>query len=134
MASSCGERFKSEDTSIRASVARFVAQLRRERPGTATRSGIAHGQGPPARRVAFLAVQRPERLDEEETAYLTHLRAHDETIETACGLSQSFAQMVRDRQGLQRDAWIDEARASGIGELERFAAGLLTDEAAVRQG
>jgi len=84
--------------------------------------------------VAFLAVQRSERLKEEETAYLTHLRAHDETIETACRLSQGFAQMVRDRQGAQLDAWINEARASGIGELERFAAGLLTDEAAVRTG
>jgi transposase len=118
----------------RASVARFVAQLRRATPGAASRSGITYGQGPPARRVAFLAVQRSERLKEEETAYLTHLRAHDETIETACRLSQGFAQMVRDRQGAQLDAWINEARASGIGELERFAAGLLTDEAAVRTG
>lgn len=79
-------------------------------------------------------VQRPERLDDEETAYLTHLRAQDEAIERACHLAQAFAQMVRERQGTRLDAWIEEAKTSGIDELARFASSLLTDEAAVRAG
>jgi transposase len=84
--------------------------------------------------LALLTVQQPERLDEEETAYLVALRAPDQTIGLACHFAQAFAQMVRDRQGARLDAWIADARASGIDELARFAAGLLTDEAAVRAG
>jgi transposase len=118
----------------RASVARFVARLRREGAGVVTRSRLTGGQGPPARRVALLTVQQPERLDEEETAYLAAVRAQDQTIDLACRLGQAFAQMVRGRQGARLDAWIADARASGIDELARFAAGLLTDEAAVRAG
>jgi transposase len=62
------------------------------------------------------------------------MRAQDQTIDLACRLAQAFAQMVRDRQGVQLDAWSAGVKASGIGELNRFAAGLLTDEAAVRAG
>jgi transposase len=118
----------------RASVARFVAQFRREGAGAVTRSRITGGQGPPARRVALLTVQQPERLDAEETAYLVAVQAQDQTIDLACRLAQAFAQMVRERQGARLDAWIAEAQASGIDELARFAASLLTDEAAVRAG
>lgn len=118
----------------RASVARFVARLRREGAGGVTRSRITGGQGPSARRVALLTVQQPKRLDEEETAYLAAVRAQDQTIDRACRLAQAFAQMVRERQGTRLDAWIADARASEIDELARFAAGLFTDEAAVRAG
>jgi transposase len=121
-------------TYSRASVARFVAQLRGEGAGAATRSRITHGQGPPARRVALLVVQHPERLDEEGTVYLTTVRAQDQRIDQACRLAQAFAEMVRDRQGARLDAWVADVQASGIDELARFAAGLLTDEAAVRAG
>ncbi|MGI8552705.1 MAG: ISL3 family transposase [Dehalococcoidia bacterium] len=119
-------------------VSRFVAQLRRE--GKAPPKKSAHGgtvcgpQGPTARHVALLTVQRAERLDEEETAYLTHLRAQDTVVETACRLSQEFAELLRKRAGDRLDAWIEAVTASGIPELNRFASGLLADEAAVRAG
>ena len=118
----------------RGSVARFVAALRRAGPSHVGRAGTTAGQPPSARRVALLVVQREERRDEEETAYLSRLRAQDETMETACRLGEAFAQMVRERAGTRLDGWIEEAKASGIEELARFAAGLLTDEAAVRAG
>lgn len=121
-------------SSSRGSVARFVAALRRASPQALPRSSVIQPHGPSARRVAFLVVQRPERLDEEETAYLTRLRAQDEVMEAACRLGQAFAQMVRDRHGAQLDGWIEEAKACGIDELARFAVGLRTDEAAVRAG
>jgi transposase len=118
----------------RGSVARFVAQLRQDGPRAATRAAIASAPGPPARRVAFLVVQRPQQLDDEEALFLTHLRARDDEIKTVCQLSQDFAQMLRDRKGDRLAGWIEEASGSGVGELERFAAGLRADEAAVQAG
>lgn len=118
----------------RGSVARFVAALRRAGPAHVAQSGNPSALIPSARRVALLVVQRPEHRDEEETDFLTRLRAQGEAMEVACRLGQEFARMVRERQGTQVDAWIEEAKASGIEELARFAAGLLTDEAAVRAG
>jgi transposase len=119
-------------------VSRFVAQLRRE--GKAPQRTNTHGgtigstQGPTARHVALLTVQRSERLDEEERVYLRHLRAQDTVLETACRLGQEFAAILRKREGERLAAWIDEATASDIDELKRFAAGLLADQAAVRAG
>lgn len=55
------------------------------------------GRGPSARGVALLVLLRPERRDEEETAYLTRLRTQGETLELACLLGEAFARMVRER-------------------------------------
>lgn len=81
-------------------------------------------------RVALLCVQRAERLDEDETAYLQQLRAKHDHIEKVCRLSQDFADLLRARQGDQLDAWIERVVASEIQQLQRFATGLLADEAA----
>jgi transposase len=122
----------------RASVSRFVAHLRREgrppHPVGAKQSGVTWLQGPTARQAALLCLLPAERLDDEETSYLKQLRVKHEQIETACRLSLDFANLLRERRGAELDAWIERVRASGIQELERFAAGLLADEAAVRAG
>ncbi len=122
----------------RASVSRFVAHLRREgQPHYAVggkQSGVTRPQGPTARQVALLCLLRTEQIDAEETTYLQQLRAKHDQIETACQLSQEFAHLLRERQGAQLDTWIERVTASGIAELQRFAAGLVADEAAVRAG
>jgi len=66
--------------------------------------------------------------------YLEHLRAKHAQLETACRLSLEFADLLRERKGAELDAWIERVTASGIQELNRFAAGLLAEEAAVRAG
>jgi transposase len=123
-------------TASRASVMRLVIQLRQygrpPHPLTARRSGVCSARGPTARQVALLCLQRPDRLDAEETAYLARFRAEDEQLESACQLGCAFALMVRERQGARLDPWITEASESGIDDVKRFAAGLLADEAAVR--
>lgn len=125
-------------TSSRASVARFVTHLRQygrpPHPLTARRSGVCSPRGPTARQVALLCLQRPERLDTEETTYLTRFRAQDDQLESACQLGHDFAPMVRERQGERLATWITEATESGIDDVQRFAAGLLADEPAVRAG
>jgi transposase len=114
----------------------FVVQLRREGkppPARGAHGGrICQGKGPTARHVAILTIQRATRLDEEEITYFAHVRAQDAVIETACRLSHAFAEMLRNRARGRLDAWIEAVKASGIPELTRLAAGLLTDEAAVR--
>lgn len=125
-------------TSSRASVARVVIHLRQygrpPHPLTARRSGVCSARGPTAKQVALLCLQRPERLDTEETAYLARLRAHDAQLESACQLGHDFARMVRERQGDRFAPWITKATESGIDDVTRFATGLLADEAAVRAG
>jgi len=122
----------------RASVSRFVAHLRREgrppHPVGAKQSGVTRPQGPTVRQAALLSVLPAERLDDEEVLYLEHLRAKHAQIETACRLSLEFADLLRERKGAELDAWIERVTVSGIQELNRFAAGLLADEAAVRAG
>ncbi len=43
-------------------------------------------------------------------------------------------QMARERQGAELDAWIAQVAASELADLQRFAAGLLLDKAAVQAG
>lgn len=125
-------------TFSRASAARFVTHLRQHgrppHPLTARRSGVCSARGPTARQVALLCLQRPDRLDEEETAYLARLRTQDDSLETACQLGCDFAKLVRERQGDRLDTWITRAVDSDIDAVKRFATGLLADEAAVRAG
>jgi len=56
------------------------------------------------------------------------------TLAAAYSIVQSFAVMVRERQGERLDAWVHAAATSGIAELRGFAYGLLRDKAAVRAG
>jgi transposase len=48
------------------------------------------------------------------------------------GLSQRFQQIVGIRAEADLDAWLSDARTSGIKELCTFASGLQQDDAAVR--
>jgi transposase len=84
--------------------------------------------------VAFLTIARRVELAEEDRAYLERLRAHDAVVEQVYQVVQDFMQMLRGRQGECLDAWIEQARESGIDELRRFAVGLLSDHAAVQAG
>jgi transposase len=120
-------------------VSRFLAHLRREgKPphpvGKKGGTAISGAQAPTARRVAFLTIARDRELEEEDQTYLERLRAVDPVVEQVYRLVQDFMQMLRGRQGERLDAWIEQARESGIDELRRFAVGLQSDHAAVQAG
>jgi transposase len=89
---------------------------------------------PSARHVACLLVWRKERLPQEEREYLKRLCEHEPTIALAYELAQKFADMARERKGQALDAWLSSVTASGITELQRFARGLMEDQAAVEAG
>ena len=58
----------------------------------------------------------------------------DTRIARAHELSHTFLTMVRERRGIDLEAWMAEAMHSGIEELARFARGLQEDFAAVTAG
>jgi transposase len=119
-------------------VSRFLAHLRREgrplHPVGKSGTVLSTPREPTARQVAFLCIAHPKGLDDEDRIYLERLRTEDESIEQAYDVVQAFMQLLRARRGERLDAWIEHARASGIDELQRFAAGLLADHAAVQSG
>jgi transposase len=117
-------------------VPRFVAHLRREGPPPTGRPRTARtmAHGPPPRLVAALVLRRPEQRTDEQRTYLALLRAEDGAIATAIDVAEDVLVMLRRREGERLAVWLDRAAASAIGELERFAAKLRTDLAAVRAG
>lgn len=117
-------------------VQRFVAQLRREGPPPADRprTALTTAHGPPPRLVASLVLRRPEQRTDEQRAYLALLRAEDGAVATTIDVAEDFLVMLRRREGERLAVWLERAAASAIGELERFAAKLRTDLAAVRAG
>ncbi len=121
-----------------ASLVRFTTPLRcpghPARPAAAKRPMLSSTRGPSAREVAFLCVQRPDYLDAEQALYVERLRQREVTVATAHDVAQGFVRMMHERWGAGLDAWIEQAMASGIDRLERFACGLRDDGEAVRAG
>jgi transposase len=84
--------------------------------------------------VAFLLVQRPDELSDEDRDYLGRLCTSEPPLATADELTREFAAMARARQGQRFEAWLARTSASGIAELRGFARGLADDRAAVEAG
>jgi transposase len=84
-----------------------------------------------ARQAAWLLVRRPEELDEEEGSLVERLCQHAAQVQVAYVLAQAFIQMVRQRSVASFEEWLIQVEASGIPELQGFAAGLQRDKQAV---
>lgn len=76
------------------------------------------------------AVERTER----EQADLARILQRCDSLRIVDRLVSDFAGMLRQRQGRHLDTWINQAQASGVAQLAGFAAGLLKDYEAVRNG
>ena len=85
-----------------------------------------------AREAAWLFVCPPPKLTLAQVRQLGPLRTRDEELGKAYELIQDFRTMVTQRQLPFLPRWIDEAKASGLPELSRFAVGLYRDYEAVR--
>jgi transposase len=116
-------------------VFRFLKRVERQHgraiPGEAA---PLPGTAPSARHVAFLLVQRPDELSDEDRDYVGRLCTSEPTIATAYELAQGFATVARERRGQGFATWLTQATASGIAELRGFARGLADDHAAVEAG
>ena len=86
------------------------------------------------RQIRWLLAKRREELSEEKQAELAHLLAGSEEVRLIYRLLQAFLRMIRERQAEHLDAWMNEARSSGIKELLSFVAGIERDYEAVKAG
>jgi transposase len=87
-----------------------------------------------SRQATFLLLRRSEEREADEQETLMMLRHLHPEIDLAYHLVQQFAQMLRTRTGEQLDAWLENARACQIRELQGFVAGVERDKAAVVAG
>jgi len=105
---------------------------RRGKPLTAsTNQPLPQARILSSRQAAWLFVRRPADLNENESQLIERLSRHSPELQTAYSLAQEFIQMVQQRKSIHFDDWLIRAEASGIAELESFAAGLRRDQAAV---
>jgi transposase len=120
---------------------RFTGELRRAEvagkpPASAPRAkkGSVAGLSPTAKNVAALFMRREEKLSGEQREYLGRLCVSDAALADARRLTQRFAKMVRNLEGEKLDRWLSEAACSEAEVMNKFAAALEKDLAAVRAG
>ena len=129
----------------RSLLSRWAAQHRKEYPDTplgvsdTAPEPLSTQSQPVMRRLspsqaAWLLVQQPADLNEDEHAALDKMQQAIAEVSTAYTLAQDFVRMVRERTSEALTGWIARAAASCIAELGSFANGLQRDLAAVTAG
>lgn len=88
-------------------------------------------QVPSPRRARWILVKEADALRSDELAFRERLLANDTEIAGVVERVTVFTEMVRERQSERLDAWIEEAKASGVSEVRGFAEGLERDRKAV---
>jgi transposase len=86
------------------------------------------------RRATGLVLRREAKRTETEAQQLAQLREQDREVAEAMDLAQDFATLVRQRQPVQLDPWLQRATTSTLEALQRFATGLVEDYEAVKAG
>jgi transposase len=86
------------------------------------------------RRATWLVLRRAEQRTAAEAEQLAQLRAQQADVAEAIDLAQDFATLVRHRQPMQLDPWLQRATTSALQAVRRFAKGLYEDYDAVKAG
>jgi transposase len=121
----------------------FVASWRTSpgRRGRSARGAISTGDTIPHRRLTrvrspkqarWLLLRAIDSLSTDERVYREALLRECPELEIARALVEAFGRMVRERNLAALDPWLHLARASGLPELQEFAAGIGRDKAAVQ--
>ena len=77
---------------------------------------------PTARRLSVAVVRHPDRRTDEERNWVRRLKEWDPDVRQTLVRAEEFAQVVRDRNGVELDNWL--SRVSVTPALQAFAAGL----------
>lgn len=85
-----------------------------------------------ATQAAWLLVRKHEKLSEKQKALQQTLLNISSIANQAYPLAQAFRQFINERQADALDPWLQQAQASGIAELCRFAGSLQSDYQAVK--
>ena len=122
-------------TGNRASVYTYLARLRREegRPPASPvwRPGRPSVRGQSPRRFKWLMLRPAAELTTAERAALATLQEQCAEVPSVYRLAQAFLRLIRERDQPALASWLTEAEESTVPELQRFAAGLRRDRAAV---
>jgi transposase len=73
---------------------------------------------------AFLLVSQQEKLDEKQRKYVEQIRKAHPDLEIAYQLSQEFVMMLAEQRGEDLDAWLIQAKRSGLPEFKKMANGI----------
>ena len=107
-------------------------------PATTGRPARPHPPAPPRdvtpRQVSYLLIARAERLTEAERAVLAQVQERIPPVRAAYEVGQGFLRLVRERAGQDLAAWLEQAQASEVGDLQNFAVGVGKDKAAIAAG
>jgi transposase len=87
-----------------------------------------------AQQATWLFFRRPEDLKQEELETLRQLRQASPQVGAAYHLVEMFLHMVRERRGVQLDAWLAAVQASHLEAFESFVTGVQKDKDAVLAG
>lgn len=113
---------------------RSVRRLLQAWRSGATSPAAVPATTPKPRQVTGWIIRPAVDRTEQEQADLARILDRCQPLQTVNQLVSDFAGMLRQRQGQHLDTWIARARASGITQIQGFAAGLLRDYDAVRNG
>jgi len=115
-------------------VYRYVTALRHGQPvqpsGTACPPAALAPPHPPsltARQLSYLLVRHPEKRTPDAQEQVVQIRQQDPTIAQIATLTETFAQMVRQRTPSELQTWIETVLTSRLPDLKRFATGLQQD-------
>lgn len=112
-------------------VYRFVQTLKQE----ATYAPLEHPfEAVSAQQVTWWLLREPEALTPQDQDLLDLVLAADTLLADAYRAVAHFRQLLRNREGALLDAWLAEARATAIKELQHFADGLERDKDEVQAG
>jgi hypothetical protein len=89
---------------------------------------------PPARRITAWIMRPHDELTDDDRVGLKDARARCPELDTLADLAHGFNQLVRHRAGHRLEEWINQATQGPFPEIRGFAAGLLRDFDAVRNG
>lgn len=85
-------------------------------------------------RATWLVMRQVDSQESEDKQLIALLKAQHPDLADAIELATSFAQIVRQRQPLELDCWLEKALESNLSPFQRFATGLRSDYDAVKAG
>jgi transposase len=102
-----------------------------KRAGGVPAPAPARPRPPSARQAVWLLLRPGEDLEPAQQAMRARLLAAAPDVQTALPMLEAFRCMVRDRDRVALDGWLAAAEASGVREVQAFAANLRRDLPAV---
>jgi transposase len=82
--------------------------------------------------VSFLFIRKPEKLNKKQQRDIEQICQGHPDLETAYQLSREFVTMLAEQRSADLDAWLVQAKGSGLPEFKKMVNGIRLDYAAVK--